>query len=231
MPAGAANAAAEAFDSAGNSVQQGAQEQSEAAYYAIQNPQFRGGKAFNDVRRANDAEVTRQVQELNTLNITNSIQLGLKDFMCVSSNGEQFNLNFRNSFGDSLNVADIEAFAANLAKSGAILVSQQGPQETGYWNPMVVTDEKGEAKLTITMPEQSTAWKVNAKGITADTLAGEAELEIVAKKELFGELKLPLAFTDGDDAEILVGVHFDLPKDKARERPRDVEDDHRRAND
>ncbi len=155
------------------------------------------------------------MQELNTLNITNSIQLGLKDFMCVSSNGEQFNLNFRNSFGDSLNVADIEAFAANLAKSGAILVSQQGPQETGYWNPMVVTDEKGEAKLTITMPEQSTAWKMNAKGITAETLAGEAELEIVAKKELFGELKLPLAFTDGDDAEILVGVHHDLQKDKA----------------
>jgi hypothetical protein len=160
-----------------------------------------GFAALQDDRtklRANDADVTRQVLELNTLNITNSVQWGLKDFTCVTDAGEQFNVNFRNSFGDTLDAAEVRKFAENLAKSGAVMVAQRGPQETGYWRPVVVTDEKGEATLTITIPEQSTAWKINAKGITADTLAGEAELEIVAKKDLFGELKLPLAFTDGD---------------------------------
>jgi tetratricopeptide (TPR) repeat protein len=165
-------------------------------------------------RRANDAEVTRQVLELNTLNITNSVQWGFKDFTCATASGEQFNVNFRNSFGDTLDVAEVRKFAENLARSGAVIVAQRGPQETGYWSPMVVTDEKGEATLTITMPEQSSAWRINAKGITADTLAGEADIEIVAKKDLFGELKLPLAFTDGDDAEIIVSVHHDLKKDQ-----------------
>jgi tetratricopeptide (TPR) repeat protein len=165
-------------------------------------------------RRANDAEVTRQVQELNSLNITNSVQWGLKDLVCVSSNGEQFNVNFRNSFGDTLDAAEVRRFADNLARTGAVVVAQQGPQETGYWNPIVVTDENGVATLTLTVPEQSTAWKVNAKGVTVDTLTGEADLEIIAKKDLFGDLKLPLAFTDGDDAEVLVTVHHDLKKDE-----------------
>ena len=59
------------------------------------------------------------------------------------------------------------------------------------------------------MPERSTAWKLLAKGITAETLAGEATDDLAVKKDLFGELKLPLAFTDGDEAEIPVTVHND----------------------
>jgi alpha-2-macroglobulin len=94
-----------------------------------------------------------------------------------------------------------------LRNAGAVLISLRGLQETGYWNPAILTDEKGEATITITMPDQSTAWKLSAKGITADTLCGEAETDLTAKKELFGELKLPPALTDGDDAQIQVTVH------------------------
>ena len=59
------------------------------------------------------------------------------------------------------------------------------------------------------MPERSTAWKLLAKGITAETLAGEATEALAVKKDLFGQLKLPLSFTDGDEAEILASVHND----------------------
>ena len=48
-----------------------------------------------------------------------------------------------------------------------------------------------------------------AKGLTTETLAGEATDELVAKKELFGQLKLPMAFTDGDEAEVVASVHND----------------------
>ncbi|MGH7135397.1 MAG: alpha-2-macroglobulin family protein, partial [Pirellulales bacterium] len=78
-----------------------------------------------------------------------------------------------------------------------------------YWNPTIVTDEEGKATVTITLPERTTAWKLLAKGVTSETLAGEAEGELVVKKELFGELKLPLAFTDGDQAEIQTTIHND----------------------
>ena len=89
-------------------------------------------------------------------------------------------------------------------------IPQNGRAETGYWNPAIITDEKGNANITITMPDQSTAWKLSAKGITADTLCGEAETDLTAKKELFGELKLPPALTDGDDAQVQVTVHNSL---------------------
>ena len=64
-------------------------------------------------------------------------------------------------------------------------------------------------RSAFTLPEQSTAWRLLAKGITADTLAGEAAETLTAKKDLFGELKLPPSFTDGDQAEVVASIHND----------------------
>src|SRR5262249_36390402 len=121
--------------------------------------------------------------------------------------GKQFNLNFARELGEKADEAKVAALAHKLADAGAVLLPQRGPQETGYWNPAIMTDENGEARLTITLPDQSTAWQLAAKGITRDTLAGEAQTELTAEKRLFGELKLPAAFTDGDEAQVQVTVH------------------------
>ena len=83
------------------------------------------------------------------------------------------------------------------------------PQDTGYWNPAIVTGADGKAVLKVTVPERSTSWNLVAKGITQETLAGESTGEMAVKKDLFGQLKLPMAFTDGDEAEVTVSVHND----------------------
>ena len=102
-----------------------------------------------------------------------------------------------------------QAVAAELNRLGAVLVAGAEGQETGYWNPAVVTDAKGQATLEIVVPERTTAWRIVAKGITGQTLAGETSTDLVVKKTLFGELKLPLAFTEGDEAQVLAVVHND----------------------
>src|SRR5208282_2425316 len=102
-----------------------------------------------------------------------------------------------------------EAMAAEFNTSGAILLSALLPQETGYWNPVVTTGKNGTATINLTVPERSTAWKFLAKGLSTETLAGEASDDLIVKKDLFGEIRLPLAFTDGDTAEIPVTVHND----------------------
>ncbi|HEV3341692.1 MAG TPA: alpha-2-macroglobulin family protein, partial [Pirellulales bacterium] len=112
--------------------------------------------------------------------------------------------------GRNLAEADAKKLADKLSQAGAVLLPPQGSQETAYWNPAIVTDKEGKATLTITLPDRTTAWKLLAKGVTTDTLAGEAEAELVVKKDLFGELKLPLAFTDGDQAEIQTTIHNDV---------------------
>ena len=90
-----------------------------------------------------------------------------------------------------------------------MLLPAWGPQETGYWNPAVETGPEGKATVTFSVPDRTTSWTLLGKGITTDTLAGEGTADLVVKKDLFGELKLPLAFTDGDRAEVLASVHND----------------------
>jgi len=81
--------------------------------------------------------------------------------------------------------------------------------DAGYWNPAIVTGADGKATVTFMMPEESTAWKLLAKGITAETLVGEAAEPLTVRKALFGELKIPAALTHGDQAEVGVVLHND----------------------
>ncbi len=104
---------------------------------------------------------------------------------------------------NGLSVAALQA----VAKDGLEILPGMGSAETGYWNPRIVTDKDGKATLTLRLPDRSTAWKLLSRGINREALAGEAEVEIVSKKDLFGEMKAPLAFTIGDKADILVEIH------------------------
>ncbi|MEO2021205.1 MAG: alpha-2-macroglobulin family protein, partial [Pirellulaceae bacterium] len=104
---------------------------------------------------------------------------------------------------------ELAAAVDQLAQAGAVLLPHLSAQETGYWNPAITTNEKGLASVTVTLPERTTAWTLRAKGITLNTMAGQAEEEVIVKKDLFGQLKLPMAFTDGDQANVGVTVHND----------------------
>ena len=145
---------------------------------------------------------TVTADDLNMLVAQNQKQVFVVD---NSGNYRSVSLGWKGKLGDK----KAAAMAAEFNASGAILLSALLPQETGYWNPVVTTGEDGKATVSLTVPERSTAWKFLAKGLSAETLAGEATEDLVVKKDLFGEIKLPLAFTDGDTAEIPVTVHND----------------------
>ena len=112
--------------------------------------------------------------------------------------------------------------AAGQAGALAVVASA----ETAYWNPSITTGKDGRATVTFAVPERSTAWRLLAKGITTDTLAGEATESLVVKKELFGQLKLPQSITDGDKIDVL---RLD-PQQRHRQGPdrRDAQNHHRR---
>ncbi|GAB4145397.1 MAG: hypothetical protein Tsb009_17540 [Planctomycetaceae bacterium] len=99
-----------------------------------------------------------------------------------------------------------------LAKRGLRILPGMQVAETGYWNPLVVTGKDGKAVVTFRLPLRSTAWKLRAKGIDVDVLTGETETEIIARRELFGDVKTPLAFVEGDKATVLVDVHNSVVK-------------------
>ena len=166
-----------------------------------------GFNSVNGVLTLNGGNTFSGGANYNADNLNGLVAAGNTSVLCVDNSG-----NFRSvRLGDNgeLDSKKAAAMAAELNASGAILLSALLPQETGYWNPIVTTGADGRATLTLTVPERSTAWKFLAQGLTAETLAGEATDDLVVKKDLFGEIKLPLAFTDGDTAEIPVTVHND----------------------
>lgn len=110
----------------------------------------------------------------------------------------------------AINAKDEDDLGRQTRELGLQIIPAMTHSETGYWDPAITTDSNGKATVTITMPKRSTAWQLRAKGINAKTLSGEGVADLITKKDLFGELKLPLAFTVGDKATIPVEIHNSL---------------------
>jgi uncharacterized protein YfaS (alpha-2-macroglobulin family)/outer membrane protein assembly factor BamD (BamD/ComL family) len=104
---------------------------------------------------------------------------------------------------NGLNEGQLKAFG----KNGMRVLPHMAAAETGYWNPVVVTGVDGKTTVSFRLPDRSTAWKLQSRGINAETLSGQAEVEIIARKDLFGSLKTPLAFAQGDKAQLLAEIH------------------------
>jgi len=96
---------------------------------------------------------------------------------------------------------------AGQAQTATILPPDVPVPETAYWNPAIATGKEGTATVRVVVPDRSTTWSLTARGITAETLAGEAVERLAVKKDFYVELKLPRAFTDGDEAAVPVTVH------------------------
>ncbi|NND97519.1 MAG: tetratricopeptide repeat protein, partial [Pirellulaceae bacterium] len=100
-----------------------------------------------------------------------------------------------------------------VREAGLQILPQMAHAETAFWDPAIVTDKAGKATVTIRMPARSTAWRLRAKGINSQTLAGEATADVITQKQLFGEMKLPLVFTVGDKPTIPVEIHHSIDGD------------------
>lgn len=103
--------------------------------------------------------------------------------------------------------AAIEALRQTLAKENIQLLDNLREHETGYWNPSIVTDAKGQATIELRLPLRSTKWTLTALGVSKETLTGSDEVDLQVKKDLFGQLTLPTSFYAGDKAKLIASVH------------------------
>jgi len=79
--------------------------------------------------------------------------------------------------------------------------------DTAFWDPVVRTDEQGQAQVTVTLPDNLTTWRMQARGIDAQTRVGRAEVDVVSTLDLLVRPILPRFFVVGDRAEIGTVVH------------------------
>ncbi|HEY0612082.1 MAG TPA: alpha-2-macroglobulin family protein, partial [Chitinophaga sp.] len=73
-------------------------------------------------------------------------------------------------------------------------------RETIYWNPVVQTDKKGEAKVEFYNSDATTTFRAIAEGIGYNGKVGRAETTYVAQNTISVDVKIPPYLTVGDKA-------------------------------
>jgi hypothetical protein len=79
--------------------------------------------------------------------------------------------------------------------------------DTAFWDPVVHTDKDGKAKVEVQLPDNLTTWRMQARGITADTRVGRTDVDVISALDLMVRPLLPRFFVVGDQAEIATIVH------------------------
>lgn len=79
--------------------------------------------------------------------------------------------------------------------------------DTAEWFPVLYTDYKGKAQVTVTLPDSLTSWRLTAKAVTADTQVGETFTNFTTKQDIIVRPILPRTLTAGDTVNLSAIVH------------------------
>ncbi len=80
-------------------------------------------------------------------------------------------------------------------------------EDTAFWSGAIETDAAGEARVTLTLPDNLTTWQADVRGLTAETLVGQAQVELVTSKPLLVRPVTPRFVVLGDYLELAAVVH------------------------
>lgn len=64
-------------------------------------------------------------------------------------------------------------------------------KDTAFWNAVVRTDDTGKARVTFTLAENLTTWRVTALAVTADTKVGQTTASFIARKDIMLNAGIP----------------------------------------
>jgi uncharacterized protein YfaS (alpha-2-macroglobulin family) len=85
--------------------------------------------------------------------------------------------------------------------------------DTAYWNPSVRTDADGHATVEVKLPDNLTTWRLRGRGVTAETLVGEATVDVLSTLDVLVRTVAPRFFVIGDEATLSVIAHNNTPDD------------------
>jgi hypothetical protein len=83
--------------------------------------------------------------------------------------------------------------------------------ETLWSEPALITDRNGRARLSVTMADAITSWRVTAMANSAIGQLGSTTAGLPCFQDFFVDLDLPVALTKGDQVSIPVAIYNYLP--------------------
>lgn len=118
--------------------------------------------------------------------------------------------------------ADVAAEAAPPGQGGGEpsgeLVTptvRQNFADSAFWAASLTTDADGVAEISLTMPENLTAWKIKTWSLGHGTQVGEGTAEVTTKKNLLVRLQAPRFFIQKDEVVLSANVHNYLKEKKS----------------
>ncbi|MCA9026613.1 MAG: alpha-2-macroglobulin [Planctomycetaceae bacterium] len=110
----------------------------------------------------------------------------------------------------------IVANTAQGGEAGAMVESTVRTQfaDTAFWKGDITTDSDGLAKVSLTMPENLTGWKIRTWAMGHGTRVGEGETVVTTSKNLLVRLQAPRFFTETDEVVLSAIVHNYLETEK-----------------
>jgi uncharacterized protein YfaS (alpha-2-macroglobulin family) len=96
--------------------------------------------------------------------------------------------------------------------TGVIEVRQDFP-DTAYWQAHLQTGADGKATFTVTLPDNLTTWRLDARAVTADTRVGQATLDLISTRPLLVRPQTPRFFVVGDKVSLGTAVHNNTAQD------------------
>jgi len=97
--------------------------------------------------------------------------------------------------------------------------------DTAYFNPNIITDEKGEAEVMVSMPDTLTTWRSTVRAVSKDTKVGETTKKVIVTKDLLARLITPRFFTERDECVITGIVHNYLNGEKTVQAKLEIDGD------
>mgnify|MGYP005842515257 CR=1 FL=1 len=92
------------------------------------------------------------------------------------------------------------------------MVRQDFP-ETAFWDPVVRTDPDGRARVTVTLPDNLTTWRMRGQAVTADTRVGKAQADIVTNLDVLVRPVTPRFMVIGDRPTLGAVLHNNTDED------------------
>ena len=86
--------------------------------------------------------------------------------------------------------------------------------DAAYWAADVKTDSDGMAYVSLDMPENLTAWKFKVWAMGHGTRCGQADAEVVTRKNVIVRLQAPRFFVQKDEVVLSANVHNYLKETK-----------------
>jgi uncharacterized protein YfaS (alpha-2-macroglobulin family) len=179
--------------------------------YTIETNDYSGKPVSADVSLAVVDKAALALAPMNSTPILDSFYpdqaLSVRTALGLVSNAEDFNAQYRESVPDGG-----RGGGGGIENSLGIINTRQNFKDTAWFQAQVVTDKHGKAQVDVTLPENLTTWKADARAVTSDSRVGQSTSELLSTKPLFIELQTPRFFINGDQATVGAVIHNNTDK-------------------